>query len=174
MKKIETENLVIIACDQEILELAIAGNQQLSDCIQATVPDNWTEFGARALQYSLEKLKSSENEKNWWSYLPIYKADNMLIGLCGYKGQPNEHGMVEFGYEIKADYRNKGFATELAKALIKNAFDFEEIKSIQAHTLGEKNASTQVLVKCGFQKIDEISNKELGMLWKWELKKTNN
>ncbi len=169
MKRIETENLVIIACDQEMLELAILGNQQLSDYIRATVPENWTEFGARALQHSLDKLKASENEKNWWSYLPIHKADNMLIGLCGYKGQPNENGMVEFGYEIKADYRNKGLATELAKALVSNAFDFEEVKFMQAHTLGEINASTQVLLKCGFQKIDEIPNKELGILWKWQL-----
>jgi RimJ/RimL family protein N-acetyltransferase len=172
MKKIETENLLIIACDQKILELAILGNQPLSDYIQATVPDDWTEFGARALQHSLDKLKSSENEKNWWSYLPIHKADNLLIGLCGYKGQPDENGMVEFGYEIKTDYRNKGLATELAKALVSNAFDFEQIKYIQAHTLGATNASTKVLLKCGFQKIDEVANKELGTLWKWQLIRT--
>jgi [ribosomal protein S5]-alanine N-acetyltransferase len=169
--KIETPNLILLACDQQTLEYAILGNQQLSIHIDAIVPDDWTEFGARALKYSLDKLKSSEGETGWWSYLPIHKAENKLIGLCGYKGQPNEKGQVEIGYEIKTEYRNKGLATELAKALIENAFNFETINSIQAHTLGEINASNKVLSNCGFQKIDEIDGKELGTLWKWELQR---
>jgi [ribosomal protein S5]-alanine N-acetyltransferase len=168
--KIETPNLILLACDQQILEYALEGNQQLSRHINTIVPDNWTEFGSRALKYSLDKLKSSKDEKGWWSYLPIHKADNKLIGLCGYKGQPNEKGQVEIGYEIISEYRNKGLATELAKALVENAFNFKTVNSVQAHTLGEINASNKVLSNCGFQKTDEIDGKELGTLWKWELK----
>lgn len=156
-KKIETENLTLIACDKQTLEYALAGNRLLSDHINVTVPDNWTEFGARALKYSLDKLKSGKSEFGWWTYLPIHKADNKLIGSCGYKGQPNENGEVEIGYEIKTEYRDKGLATELAKALVENAFNFETVNSVQAHTLGEINASTKVLSKCGFQRPRRIN-----------------
>lgn len=169
--KIITENLILIACDQQILESAIAGNSQLSKRINVIVPEDWSAFGARALKHSLDKLISSEDEKGWWSYLPINKADNKLIGLCGYKGKPSEKGEVEIGYEIKAEYRNKGLATELAKALIENAFNFKPVSTILAHTLGEINASTKVLSKCGFQKIEEIEGTDHGTLWKWELNK---
>ena len=171
MNTIETKNLTLVACDQTLLEVALAGNEQLSEHLNVIVPENWTEFGSRALKHSLDKLNSSESEKGWWSHLPIHKVDNKLVGLCGYKGQPNEKGQVEIGYEIKAEYRNKGLATELAKSLIENAFNFETVQSIQAHTLGQINASTKVLSNCGFQKIDEIDGKELGTLWKWELKR---
>lgn len=124
-------------------------------------------------RYALDKLKSGEREFGWWTYLPIHKAENKLIGSCGYKGQPNEDGEVEIGYEIKSEYRNKGLATELAKALVENAFNFDTVNSVQAHTLGEVNASTKVLSKCGFQKTDEIEDKENGAIWKWELKREN-
>ena len=170
-KKIETKNLTLIACDKKTLEYAIEGNNKLSEYLNVIVPENWTEFGSRALKYSLEKLKSSESELDWWSYLPIHKVDNKLIGLCGYKGQPNETGEVEIGYEIKTEYRNKGLATELAKSLINNAFVFETVKVVKAHTLAEINASTKVLLKLGFEKTDEIHNTENGTIWKWELKR---
>lgn len=170
-KNIDTENIILIACNEEFLKLAIEGNDQLSNYINVTVPENWTQFGARALQHSLDKIKSSEDEQGWWSYLPIHKADNKLIGLCGYKGQPNENGQVEIGYEVISEYRNRGLATEIAMALIKNAFNLKNVNSVLAHTLGQFNASTKVLQNCGFVKIDEIDGKDLGMLWKWELRK---
>ncbi|MBK8748331.1 MAG: hypothetical protein IPM04_10785 [Saprospiraceae bacterium] len=64
-----------------------------------------------------------------------------------------------------------GFATELAKVLIENAFNLETVLSIQANTLGNLNSSVIVLLNCGFEKIDETDGKELGILWKWELKR---
>jgi hypothetical protein len=67
MNTIETKNLTLIACDQQILEVALAGNDQLSEHMNVIVPENWTEFGSRALKHSLDKLNSSESEKGWWS-----------------------------------------------------------------------------------------------------------
>ncbi len=168
---IETKNLKLIACDSEILELAIEGNEFLAKKINAIVPDNWTEFGVAALQYSLEKLTESIEEKNWWTYLPVYKQDNKLIGSGGYKGKPGAEGTVELGYEIAPEYRNRGIATEMTKGLIENAFRDERVKSIIAHTLAQENPSTKVLQKCGFEKVSEINDPEDGLIWKWELKR---
>lgn len=170
-KKIESENFLLIACDQKILESAIQGNIELSKQIKANIPNNWTKFGERALAFSLGKIKSSKSEKNWWSYLPILKAENKLIGLCGYKGRPDENGIVEIGYEIKSEYNNKGYATEIAKALIKDAFKNKKVTYIQAHTLGQSNASAKVLTKCFFEKVEDIENEELGTICKWLLTK---
>src|SRR5215212_4915305 len=117
---IETKNLKLIPCDTEILKSAIEGNEILAKKINVIVQDNWTEFGVAALQYSLDKLTKSEEEKNWWTYFPVHKQDNKLIGSCGYKGRPTTDGTVELGYEITPDYRNRGIATEMTKGLIKN------------------------------------------------------
>ncbi len=172
-KTIETENLFLIACDKEILQAAVEGNEQLENLIGVTVLDNWTEFGKGALMYSLDKISEVKDEAGWWTYFPIHKADNKLIGSGGYKGKPTEDGTVEIGYEITPEYRNKGLATEMTKALISNAFSFRQVNRIIAHTLGEANASTKVLTKCGFKKTDEINDHEEGLIWKWELLKSD-
>ncbi len=168
---IDTKNLKLIACDIEILKSAIEGNEILSKKINATVQDNWTEFGVDALKYSIDKLTESEAEKNWWTYFPIHKQDNKLIGSGGFKGKPTSDGTVELGYEIAPDYRNRGLATEMTTGLIENALRDERVKSIIAHTLGHENPSTKVLQKCGFKKVEEINDLENGLLWKWELKR---
>jgi [ribosomal protein S5]-alanine N-acetyltransferase len=170
INKIETANLEMIPCTKEILEAAIEADNQLAGYLKVIVPDSWTEFGTGPLKYCLEKLRS-ENEQGWWTYFPIHKKDNTLVGSGGYKGKPVE-GMVEIGYEIALAYRNKGLATEFAKALIDHAFSFPDIHTVTAHTLAEVNPSTKVLSKCGFIKVDEINDPDDGLIWKWELKKT--
>ena len=166
---IETANLKLIPCDLNILQSAIQGNEILARKINVTVEDGWTEFGIAALQYSLDKQTASEEEKNWWTYFPIHKQENKLIGSGGYKGKPTPDGTVELGYEIAPAYRNRGLATEMTKGLIENAFRDERVKSIIAHTLGQANPSTKVLEKCGFKKVAEVNDPEDGLIWKWEL-----
>lgn len=167
---IETQNLKLIPCDTELLEIALAGNELLSKKLNVKVPKHWTEFGDIALQYSLNKLSENEEEQSWWTYFPIHKQDDILIGSCGYKGKPDEKGLVEIGYEIMTDYRNRGLATELTKGLVEHAFKDPRVKAIIAHTLGNENPSTKVLQKNGFIKVDEIEDPEDGLIWKWELK----
>jgi len=168
---IETKNLKLIPCDTDILKSAIEGNEILANKLKVTVQGNWTEFGVGALKYSLDRLTESEEEKNWWTYFPIHKQDNKLIGSGGYKGKPTTEGTVEVGYEIASGYRNRGLATEMTKGLIENAFRDDRVTSIIAHTLGQENPSTKVLQKCGFEKVEEINDPEDGLIWKWELKR---
>jgi [ribosomal protein S5]-alanine N-acetyltransferase len=168
---IDTKNLRLISCDIEILKAAIERNEILARRINATIQDNWTEFGVDALKYSLDKLKKSEKENDWWTYFAIHIEENKLIGSGGYKGKPTAEGKVELGYEIAPEYRNRGLATEMAEGLIDNALRDKSVKTIIAHTLGLENPSTKVLKKCGFQKVEEINDPDDGLIWKWEITK---
>ena len=89
---IETKNLRLIQCDTEILKEAISGNENLSKKLGVKVLDNWTEFGVGALEFSLGKLSENENESGWWTYFPIHKQDDRLIGSGGYQ--------VTFSFQI--------------------------------------------------------------------------
>ncbi len=168
---VETKNLILLPCDSEILKAAIEGNEPLKRLLNIEIANDWTEFGVAALQYSLDRLSENDEESGWWTYLPIHKQDNKLIGSGGYKGKPTSNGTVELGYEIAPDYRNKGLATEMTQGLITNAFLDKRVKSILAHTLAEENASTKVLTKCNFKKVEEINDPDDGLIWKWELKR---
>ncbi len=167
---LETENLKLLPCDTEILRAAIEGNEILAKKINVSIQEDWSEFGIGVFQYSLDKIIENDDENGWWTYFPIHKNDNKLIGSGGYKGKPTPEGTVELGYEIAPNYRNQGLATEMTKALIENALKDIRVKNIIAHTLGHENASTTVLQKCGFVKINELIDPDEGLVWKWELK----
>ena len=166
-----SNRIKLINCDEKILELILEGNEILSRELNLNIPNKWTEFGESVFKYSLDKIRDKPESKKWWAYLPVNIQTNTLIGSCGYKGEPNEKGIVEIGYEVAAEFRNQGFATEIAKLLIDQAFKNIEVNSVQAHTLADENASVKVLKKCKFEFIEELEDDEDGVIWKWELKK---
>src|SRR5580765_8004738 len=113
---IETKRLHLFSCDEEILRAILSGDEALAKVLQIHCASPWTEMGINPIKYSLEKISSHPGEKNWWGYLPVLKEGNILIGMGGYHGKPTNEGKVEIGYEIAAAYRNRGLATEMARA----------------------------------------------------------
>ena len=169
--RIETENLILIPGNKNLLASAIQGNDFLSKALGYAVCSDWTEFGVAPLAYTLEMLTQSEDENGWWTYFPIHTVDQKLIGSCGYKGKPSLDGMVEIGYEVCPEYRQKGYGTEIANGLLTHAFKDEHIRIVIAHTLPMENASTKILRKLSFNKVSEIEDPEDGLIWRWEIKK---
>jgi RimJ/RimL family protein N-acetyltransferase len=76
--------------------------------------------------------------------------------------------MVEIAYGIATDHQRKGYATEAAEALVAYAFSSGQVRVVRAHTLAEANASTRVLVKCGFRQVGAVVDPEDGLVWRWE------
>lgn len=166
---IQTPRLKLVSCTEKILVDAIDGDQQLGKTLNAGVPTKWTSFGSKVFQYILEKVRLDPEASIWWTYFPILIKEKVLIGNCGYKGAPDEDGIVEIGYEVSTEYQSRGFGTEIALALIQQAFTFPAVKSVIAHTLAEESASTSVLEKCGMVKVSELNNQLGGQIWKWKI-----
>ncbi|MCB9013467.1 MAG: GNAT family N-acetyltransferase [Bacteroidales bacterium] len=168
---LQTPYLEIRSASIEDLLAAIEGDDCLEKQLDAEIPSSWTEFGSQVLRNALHKIKSDDSEKGWWTYFPIHRMTNMLIGSGGYKGKPDKKGVVEIGYEITPLFRGKGLATEMAEALVKNAFTYPDVRMVIAHTLAKENASTHILQKLGFRKVKEFEDPEDGVVWRWELRK---
>ena len=119
----------------------------------------------------LAKLRSAAAFDPWThGYCLVHKASGLAIGACGYKGPPGNDGAVEIAYGIVPEHQGKGYATEAAQALVASARD-ANVRTIRAHTLPETNASTRVLIKCGFHQVSEFHDPEDGIVWRWELPK---
>lgn len=158
----------LINCDPEILKTILEGNDQLSQKYDWIVPHNWSTFGMSIFEYALKKITEKPLDQKWWTYLPILKSTNTLIGSCGFKGPPDEYGRVEIGYEVSESFQNKGYASEMARQLIAIAFDQPEVQSVIAHTLAEENASVAVLKKNNFNFELELEDEEEGTIWRWK------
>ncbi len=167
--KSKPDRIKLINCNKKILESILKGNKFLSQALNLNVPDAWSEFGEPVFKYSLEKIIEKPESQIWWTYLPILIETNILIGSCGYKGEPDKNGVVEIGYEVASAFRNQGFATEIVHLLVDLAFRNYKVNTIQAHTLAKENASVKVLKKCDFKFVKELEDVEDGTIWKWEL-----
>jgi ribosomal-protein-alanine N-acetyltransferase len=44
-----------------------------------------------------------------------------------------------------------------------------QVQLVRAHTLPEVNASTRVLLKCGFRHVGTVVDPDDGPVWRWEL-----
>ncbi|KAA3620920.1 MAG: N-acetyltransferase [Bacteroidetes bacterium] len=165
---IQSENIRLIAGHKDLLIAALNGNSELAQSLGVVVPDQWSEFGEVVLKYALEEINKEPSQNGWWMWFPVLKECNLLIGSCGYKGKPVE-GIVEIGYEVIPSQRRRGYATEIASALIHNAFNHKNVHTVQAHTLAEENASTKVLKKCGLNWTEELEDEEDGTIWKWAI-----
>jgi [ribosomal protein S5]-alanine N-acetyltransferase len=167
---IETPRLRLIPCDDTLFEAIRMGDNVVARVLGVNVPKKWTAF-REVFTPSFHRWKTHPPLRDWWTHLIVYRPDNMLIGSCGYKGEPDADGCVEIGYEIRPSHREKGVATEAARALVENAFADASVRKVIAHTLAEEGASTHILTKIGFERVGQREDPEDGLLWRWELAK---
>lgn len=168
----QTKNLTLIEADFNVWEAILKGNKVLSQVLGINVPKRWSEFSDHFPAFA-EQVKKDPTLDTWGSRLIVHTADNLLIGMCGFKGKPSPEGVVEIGYEIKDTYRGRGLATEAAAALVAFAFAQAEVQTVTAHTLPQENASTKVLTKLGFVHTGTVQDPDDGEVWHWKLPRSS-
>lgn len=173
MFPITTTRLTLLPIDLSTYEALFASSSDLATHLSIQVPAILSEFGMDIFRYTHGVLADDASEGPWWLYLFIHRAEKTLVGVGGYKGKPDQSGMVEIGYEIYPDYRNQGLATETAQGLIDHAFNHPDVKIVQAHTLAEMNASVRVLEKCGMRFNDAFDDPNEGPVWQWKVLRPN-
>jgi RimJ/RimL family protein N-acetyltransferase len=172
---IDTPRLTLIAYKPEQL-LALIEQPERFEEVAALTPA----AGLRGFYVSgevspdwLSKLRSAAEQgggPNPWrhGFWVIEKESGEIVGGAGFKGAPDDEGMVEIAYGIVPSREGRGYATEAARALIHFAAEDARVRTIRAHTLPEANASTRVLRKCGFERIGQVVDPEDGPVWRWE------
>ena len=114
-------------------------------------------------------LQSATDADPWkYGFAVVELATGLVIGNAGFVGAPDAAGVVEIAYGIVPEFQGRGYATEAAEALVAYARNDEWTRTICAHTLPAKNASTRVLEKCGFRHISELEHPTDGSIWRWE------
>ena len=170
---IETARLKLIPYELKHFEAILNHQGKLGQLLGARVFKDWFIFpgvaGIEAIQYSYKYLKANPDVVGWWTYLFIHRADNALIGHGGFKGKPNDLGMVEIGYAIVSHYNGRGLATEAAQGLVDYAFSHPDVRTVDAHTLAERNASSRVLEKIGMKHVGTAQDPDVGEVWHWSL-----
>lgn len=117
----------------------------------------------------LARVRASAAEDPWvHGFSLVHRATGAAVGRCGFKAPPGADGVAEIAYGVDPDHRGQGYATEAAEALATLALADGRVRVVRAHTLPEANASTRVLVKCGFRHVGAVTDPEDGVVWRWE------
>ncbi|BEP28501.1 GNAT family N-acetyltransferase [Helicovermis profundi] len=162
---VKTERLKLIACNYDMI-LEIINSDIGSDKL----------FNYNISQLELKKikkiapvfkglLKEKKDKYYWYMWIIVNIELNTIIGDAGFKGKPNNEGLIDIGYSIDEKYRKNGFATECANGLVKWAFTKKKVKGITAACKENNTNSINVLLKLNMKKILH----ENGFMY-WKLK----
>ncbi|MBD2105491.1 GNAT family N-acetyltransferase [Nodosilinea sp. FACHB-13] len=166
---IKTKNLQLRAVKPIHIELFWRSRDELATLLQTTLPKHWPHFPEAFSPTTNEPADANSGLTHWRGYFFIWPAGGVLVGNGGFNGPPDRSGTVEIGYEIAADYWNRGFATEAAQRMIDYAFAQREVQTVVAHTLAEKNASNRVLQKVGMRYVAEVDSSEVGKIYRCQI-----
>lgn len=164
-----TENLRLIAVEQVHVGALTRGKRELAEILGVTMPDGWPHFPEAFSRPAGGPRRSERRPTEWPGYFFVHPRERALVGNGGFAGAPDDSGAVEIGYEIAPEYRNRGFATEAARAMIDHAFAHEDVVAVVAHTLAGTNASGSVLRKAGMSFVAETDDPEVGKTWRWRI-----
>ena len=79
----------------------------------------------------------------------VRKADGLLIGAGSIGPDENEPGAWCFGYNLRRDFWNQGYATEATRAMIDLAHREYGVRTFTASHAIANPASGRVMEKCG-------------------------
>lgn len=165
--RLSANRLELIATTLDHICAEIKAPEHLALLLNAQVEAGWPpgEYDQDALEFFRDRLKEGGvSAVGWYSWYAVLRGilnqPSVLVGAGGYFGPPDEKGEVEIGFSVMPSWQGLGYATEIARMLIENAFSDIRVQRVIAHTTSANPASCRVLEKCRFNCVFE--NEESG------------
>lgn len=110
-----------------------------------------------SMQFIDEAIKKSQQVPRLeYELAIILKETDVLIGGAHLSVASEKSAIAEIGYAVNPRFQKKGYATEIARALIKYGFDNFNLKVIYATCDTRNVASYIVLEKCNMRRVGTI------------------
>ena len=81
----------------------------------------------------------------------VRRADERLIGSCGFVSLDGERRSAEIGYWLGKPYWGQGYAAEAARALVRFAFEQMGLERVEAKCFPDNRAGQRVIEKLGMK-----------------------
>ena len=88
---------------------------------------------------------------DFYDWAIIHRADDKMIGTCGFTSfnYPSDSG--EVGYVLNPDYQGRGLATEALRAVMKFGFAELNLHRIEAHYIEGNDRSRRLMERVGMK-----------------------
>ena len=94
-------------------------------------------------------LQRKYHAGEFYDFAVIHRAEDKMIGTCGFTKLDAVHLTGEIGYVFHPAYWQQGFATEAVRAVIRFGFETLGLHRIEARFMNDNFASRRVMEKCG-------------------------
>jgi len=156
---LQTRRLRLVASSLRHIEAELQDPASLGAILGVAIPASWPpgEYDRDALEYFHGRLtQGGPSQVGWYGWYAVTTDSegrcDSLIAAAGYFGPPSQ-GSVEIGFSVIPEARGHGYATEIAQALVANAFDQPGVQVVNARTADSNIPSTRVLLRCGFHRV---------------------
>ncbi len=122
MPYLQTDRLTIIPFSLDLIK-AMTNKKELEKLLHVEVPEEFN--NVQFEQFLPFHLTDSTISSHRWEGILIHTSDEKVIGTMGYNNLEATNNL-EVGYQLIPDYRNKGYAIEMASALVSWAFPDKE------------------------------------------------
>ncbi|WP_284463754.1 GNAT family N-acetyltransferase [Chryseobacterium sp.] len=130
------------------LFLALFDNINVTRYLPYKTPEEYKEMFEKAL------ANYKEGELSRWG---IFDAqNNNFVGMCLARVFLDNPDQTEIGYTLDENYWGKGIGTKVCKALTQHSLSLNEKKDIVAVTDLDNIGSQKVLMKSGFNRIENL------------------
>ncbi len=140
--------------------------RRVAETLRVRFPPEWPgdALDLFPLWIAQRELRPDQDE---WGGTMIDRTKRLAVGQMNCTSPPDRHGAVELGYGVNPSYYNRGYATEMARALVDWALARPDVTHVTAECLEDNNASIRVLEKSGFRRVGRRTDEE-GPLILWE------
>ncbi len=102
-------------------------------------------FTRRYLTYVAGRYKAGE----FFDWALILRAENKMIGSCGFTRIDCKNHLGEVGYVLNQNYWGRGIATEALQRVIQFAFEVLELNRVESRFMEGNIPSKRVMEKAG-------------------------
>ena len=136
--------------------------------IGAAVPADFPDWLDGFLHFRIVDLEVDPGTQPWLGRaIVVVEPDGTraIVGSCGFHAPPDADGRVEVGYRVEPEYRRRGVASEVVRALFDWAAMEHGVQKFRASTSPDNVGSLAIIRGLGFSQvgvqIDDIDGEEL-------------
>ena len=121
--------------------------------------DRFTRYSPWDIRSASDTREMVKEFISWSDEIPRYryqlaivlKEDSSLLGSCGIIQDSPDTLQAELGYELAPERQGSGYAQEAARAVLKFAFERQQLHRVCARCLSENHPSVSLLERLGFR-----------------------
>ena len=173
-EKISTSKTLNLETDRLLLEeISINDLNDIHQLHSIPVVDEFNTLGIPENIRDTEKILKTmidakyKNPRSSYNWKILLKSTNQFIGLAGFTLSNNKFKLGEIYYKLNPDHWGYGYATEIAKKLIKTGFEIFNLQKVEAGVATENIRSVRVLEKAGMTR-EGLRRKILPIRGEWK------